>query len=198
MKKLILGMTVATLMAACASTKTTDADQDAAQKAAAEQAAAAAAAAKKAAADQAAAANKAAADKLAAEQAAAAALAAKSVGGTAAAKLPDGRTVYFDFDQSTVKEDFKSLVEGHAAYLQQNGNTKVTVEGHADERGSREYNIGLGQRRAEAVRKMMTVLGVQDKQVETVSYGEERAAAKGHSEEAWSKNRRAEIVYPKQ
>ena len=181
MKKLILGMTVATLMAACASTKTTDADQDAAQKAAAEQAAAAAAAAKKAAADQ-----------------AAAALAAKSVGGTAAAKLPDGRTVYFDFDQSTVKEDFKSLVEGHAAYLQQNGNTKVTVEGHADERGSREYNIGLGQRRAEAVRKMMTVLGVQDKQVETVSYGEERAAAKGHSEEAWSKNRRAEIVYPKQ
>ena len=84
------------------------------------------------------------------------------------------RSVYFDFDKDAVKDEYKPLVEAHAKYLQANGNARVTLQGNADERGSREYNIALGQRRADAVKKAMNVLGVGDKQIETVSFGEEK------------------------
>ncbi len=103
------------------------------------------------------------------------------------------RSVYFDYDSSSVNNEYKPMIEAHAKYLNQNGNTKVTVQGNTDERGSREYNIALGQRRAESVKKVMNVLGVSDKQIETVSMGEEKAT--GHDESGWKNDRRADIVY---
>lgn len=105
------------------------------------------------------------------------------------------RSVYFDFDKSVVKDEFKPMVEAHAKYLQAHGDAKMTVQGNTDERGSREYNIGLGQRRADAVKKVMNVLGVADKQVETVSFGEEKPRKDCHEESCWQENRRADIVY---
>jgi len=105
------------------------------------------------------------------------------------------RSVFFDFDSSAVKDEYKPMVEAHAKYLTQNGNTKMTVQGNTDERGSREYNIALGQRRADSVKKIMTLLGASDKQIETVSFGEEKPKAEGHDESAWAQNRRADIVY---
>jgi peptidoglycan-associated lipoprotein len=105
------------------------------------------------------------------------------------------RSVYFDFDSFTVKDEYRPLVEAHARYLQSNRNAHLTIQGNADERGSREYNIALGQKRAEAVKRMMQVLGVQDNQVETVSFGEEKPKAVGHDESAWAQNRRDDIVY---
>ncbi len=92
------------------------------------------------------------------------------------------RSVYFELDSNIVKEEFKPLVSAHARYLQQNRSTKMTVQGHADERGSREYNLALGQRRADAVRSMMQLLGAQAEQIETVSFGEEKPKATGHEE----------------
>ncbi|WP_290639516.1 peptidoglycan-associated lipoprotein Pal [Aquabacterium sp.] len=103
------------------------------------------------------------------------------------------RVIYFDFDSNVVKEEFRSAIEGHAKRLVAAKNKKIVVEGHTDERGGREYNLALGQRRAEAVQKSLTLLGVSGDQVEAVSFGEERPAAQGSSEEAWAKNRRAEI-----
>jgi peptidoglycan-associated lipoprotein len=105
------------------------------------------------------------------------------------------RSVFYDFDQSNVKTDYRSLVEAHARYLRDHPGANVTIEGNCDERGSREYNLALGQRRADGVKNMMTVLGVPDRQVETVSYGEEKPKAQGHDEGAWSQNRRSDIVY---
>jgi len=105
------------------------------------------------------------------------------------------RSIYFDYDSFSVKEDDKPLVSAHAKFLTDNRNRKITIQGNTDERGSREYNIGLGQRRADSVKKMMMLLGVTDSQVETVSFGEEKPAVPGADESAWSKNRRAEIVY---
>jgi peptidoglycan-associated lipoprotein len=106
------------------------------------------------------------------------------------------RSVYFDFDSYVVKDEYKSLVVAHAQYLRDNGNARALVQGNTDERGSREYNLALGQRRAEAVKKVMSVLGVQDGRVETISYGEEKPKSNGHDEQAWAQNRRADIKYP--
>jgi peptidoglycan-associated lipoprotein len=105
------------------------------------------------------------------------------------------KVVYFDFDSSTVHDDDRAIIEAHANYLVQHPTIKVTLEGHTDERGSREYNIGLGERRANGVAEMMKLMGVAAQQISTVSYGEERPAALGHDESAWHLNRRVEIVY---
>jgi len=105
------------------------------------------------------------------------------------------RLVYFDFDSFAVKEEYRPLVEAHAKYLQQNRSARVTLQGHADERGSREYNIALGQKRADAVKRMMTLLGATEMQIETVSFGKEKPTAVGHDETSWAQNRRVEIVY---
>lgn len=106
------------------------------------------------------------------------------------------RSVYFELDSNVVKDEFKPLVSAHARYLQQNRGQKVTVQGNADERGSREYNLALGQRRADAVKQAMQLLGAQSEQIETVSFGEEKPRATGHDEKSWAENRRADIVYP--
>ncbi|NIW86610.1 MAG: peptidoglycan-associated lipoprotein Pal [Gammaproteobacteria bacterium] len=105
------------------------------------------------------------------------------------------QVIYFDFDKSEIKPEYRDIVEAHARYLANNPSATVTLEGHADERGTREYNIALGDRRAGAVQRLMSVLGASGQQVRTVSYGEERPAADGHGERAWSKNRRVEIIY---
>lgn len=103
------------------------------------------------------------------------------------------RVIYFDFDSFLVKDEFRGAIDGHAKRLTANKGKKVIVEGHTDERGGREYNLALGQKRAEAVQKSLTLLGVSADQVEAVSFGEERPAVTGADEETWAKNRRAEI-----
>ena len=105
------------------------------------------------------------------------------------------RSVYFDFDSNIVKDEYRPLVTAHARYLAQNRAAHVRIEGNADERGSREYNLALGQRRADAVKEMMLLLGAQPAQIETVSFGEEKPKATGHDEAAWAENRRADIRY---
>lgn len=106
------------------------------------------------------------------------------------------RSIYFELDSNIVKEEFKPLVAAHARYLQQNPAQKMTVQGNADERGSREYNLALGQRRADAVKQMMQLLGAKSDQIETVSFGEEKPKSTGHDEASWSENRRADLAYP--
>jgi peptidoglycan-associated lipoprotein len=106
-----------------------------------------------------------------------------------------GRMVYFDYDSYVIKPEFQSLIESHARFLKSNGSRRVVVEGHTDERGGREYNLALGQRRAEAVRRALGLLGINDNQVEAVSFGKEKPAVQGSDEAAWSQNRRAEIAY---
>jgi peptidoglycan-associated lipoprotein len=105
------------------------------------------------------------------------------------------RTIYFEFDSSDIKAEYNAMITAHARYLASNPTMRVRVEGNTDERGSREYNIGLGERRAQAVRRALMLQGVNESQITTVSYGEERPAVTGHSDEAWSRNRRANIVY---
>jgi peptidoglycan-associated lipoprotein len=105
------------------------------------------------------------------------------------------RSVHFDYDSSVVKEEFKPMVTAHARFLTDNRGRRVVIQGNTDERGSREYNIALGQRRADSVKKMMTLLGATDSQIETVSFGEEKPRASGSSESAYAENRRADIVY---
>ena len=105
------------------------------------------------------------------------------------------RIIYFDYDSDAIKPEFQTLVEAHARFLKANGSRKVVVEGHTDERGGREYNLALGQRRAEAVRRSLGLLGIGDNQVEAVSFGKEKPAAQGSDEAAWAQNRRAEIAY---
>jgi peptidoglycan-associated lipoprotein len=105
------------------------------------------------------------------------------------------RTVYFDYDSYVVKDEYRAMVDAHAKYLQANKGTRVTLQGHADERGSREYNIALGQKRADAVKKLMQLLGATEIQIETVSFGKEKPKAEGHDETAWAQNRRVEIIY---
>ena len=105
------------------------------------------------------------------------------------------RSVYFDFDSNAVKDEYRGLVQAHSRYMNDHRDTRIRIEGNCDERGSREYNLALGQRRAEAVKKIMTVLGVSDGRIETVSYGEEKPVAQGHDEAAWAQNRRADIKY---
>ncbi|MCE5182782.1 MAG: peptidoglycan-associated lipoprotein Pal [Betaproteobacteria bacterium] len=105
------------------------------------------------------------------------------------------RSVYYDFDKSNIKSEFKPLVDAHAKYIANHKEAKATVQGNCDERGSREYNIALGNRRADSVRKTMGVLGVPDSQVEVVSFGEEKPRATCHEESCWHENRRSDIVY---
>ena len=105
------------------------------------------------------------------------------------------RSVYYDFDKTDVKAEYKPMVEAHARYLTGSKGAKVAVQGNCDERGSREYNIALGNRRAESVRKMMNVFGASDSQIEVVSYGEEKPRATCHDESCLKENRRADIVY---
>jgi len=106
------------------------------------------------------------------------------------------RTVfYFDFDKSTVQADGMADLEGHARYLSANPNANVRLEGHADERGTREYNMALGERRALAVARFLQVNGVSPSQIETISYGEEKPAVLGHDRSAWAQNRRVELKY---
>jgi len=105
------------------------------------------------------------------------------------------RSVYFDFDSFVVREEFKPLVEAHGKYLQRNRNMKMTIQGHTDERGSREYNIALGQKRADAVKRMLVLYGATEIQIETVSFGKEKPKNAGHDESAWAENRRDDILY---
>lgn len=105
------------------------------------------------------------------------------------------RVIYFDYDSSEVPTQYQSVVEAHAGYLAQHPDIFVTVEGHTDDRGSREYNLALGERRAIAVRRQLVLLGASAGQIKTVSYGEERPAVEGEEESAWAKNRRAELQY---
>ncbi|MBK9116499.1 MAG: peptidoglycan-associated lipoprotein Pal [Betaproteobacteria bacterium] len=105
------------------------------------------------------------------------------------------RSIYFEFDSFAVADQYKPLIEAHAKYLAANRNAKVALQGHADERGSREYNIALGQKRSDAVKRMMTLLGVQEAIVETVSFGEEKPKNPGHDEASWAENRRVDIFY---
>jgi peptidoglycan-associated lipoprotein len=106
-----------------------------------------------------------------------------------------GTIIYFEYDRAEIKPEFVPIVTAHAKYLNANAGNKVRLEGHSDERGSREYNIGLGERRAQAVRRALMLQGVTESQITTVSYGEERPAVQGSDEAAYAKNRRVELVY---
>jgi peptidoglycan-associated lipoprotein len=105
------------------------------------------------------------------------------------------RSVYFDFDSNVVKEEYAPIVRAHAGFMASHAEARARIEGNCDERGSREYNLALGQRRAESMKKVMMALGVSDSHIETVSFGEEKPAVAGHDEAAWSKNRRDDIRY---
>ena len=114
---------------------------------------------------------------------------------TAAGPVGVARIVYFDYDSYTIKPEFQSLIDGHARFLKANPWRHISIEGHTDERGGREYNLALGQKRSEAVRRALTLLGVSDGQIEAVSFGKEKPAVQGTGEDVWAQNRRAEIVY---
>ena len=122
-------------------------------------------------------------------------------GGSAASQLHDPnsilskRSVYFDFDSYAVSDNYKAMIEAHGRYLQGDRNAHLTIQGNTDERGSREYNIALGQRRADAVKKMMLLMGASDAQIDTVSFGAEKPKNPGHDEGSWTENRRDDLVY---
>jgi peptidoglycan-associated lipoprotein len=118
---------------------------------------------------------------------------AAAAGGAALLAVPTQRVLYFDFDSYAIKDDYKGLIEGYAKVLAANRGKRLVIEGHTDERGGREYNLALGQKRAAAVVKSLELLGAGDTQLEAVSFGEERPAAQGADETAWSRNRRAEL-----
>jgi len=105
------------------------------------------------------------------------------------------RSVYYDYDSYTVNSEYRELVLSHARFLRDNASASVILQGNTDDRGSREYNLALGQRRADSVRNMMTLAGARDEQIESVSLGEEKPRALGHGESAWSQNRRTDILY---
>lgn len=142
-----------------------------------------------------AAAREAAAKEAAARDAAAAAAAASKDPLNDPANILSKRSVYFDFDSFSIKEDFKSVVEAHGKFLAGNPDRKVIIQGNTDERGGSEYNLALGQKRAEAVRRALSLAGARDSQMEAVSFGKEKPKASGNNEEAWAQNRRADIVY---
>lgn len=119
---------------------------------------------------------------------------AADTAGAAAGALPAGRVVYFDLDSSELKPEGQALVDAWGAYLSANAGVKVRLEGHADERGTREYNVALGERRANTVQQALTARGVGARQISVSSFGEERPVAVGHDDAAWSQNRRVEIV----
>lgn len=147
--------------------------------------------------------DKSSSSKLADDAAAAAAAARRGVApvqieateGALAGPANTVKTIYFDFDSYVVKPEFQSVIEAHARYLTANTSRKIAIEGHTDERGGREYNLALGQKRAEAVRRALGLSGVTDSQVEAVSFGKEKPAASGFDEASMAKNRRAEIRY---
>jgi len=112
-----------------------------------------------------------------------------------AGPLNAAKVIYFDYDSYIVKPESQATIEAHAQYLKANQRSKVSLEGHTDERGSREYNLALGQKRADAVRQSLTLLGVSAAQIESVSFGEEKPAVAGSDEAAYAKNRRAEFFY---
>ena len=118
---------------------------------------------------------------------------AVGVGSGAAGTAALGRVVYFDFDSFVVKDEFRSLIDGHAKVLAAQRSKRMVIEGHTDDRGGREYNLALGQKRAEAVAKSLALLGVQESQLEAVSFGKERPVVEGQDEAAWARNRRAEL-----
>jgi peptidoglycan-associated lipoprotein len=116
-------------------------------------------------------------------------------GGKDAAAPAGNRVIYFDYDSFAIRQEFQSLIETHARLLKADKNRKVSIEGHTDERGGREYNLALGQKRSESVRSALGLLGVNDAQIEAVSFGKEKPAMAGSDEESLAKNRRAEITY---
>jgi peptidoglycan-associated lipoprotein len=105
------------------------------------------------------------------------------------------RVILFDYDSYVIKPEYQNIVEAHARWMKANPTRKLNIEGHTDERGGREYNLALGQRRAEAVRRALVLLGVPDSQIEAVSFGKEKPVAPGSDEASWAKNRRAEFAY---
>jgi peptidoglycan-associated lipoprotein len=106
------------------------------------------------------------------------------------------RVIYFDYDSTNIRSDFEGVVQAHAEYLAANSGVSITLEGHADERGTPEYNLALGERRALALRRQLVLRGASADQIRSVSYGEERPVAEGHDEQSYALNRRAEIIYP--
>jgi peptidoglycan-associated lipoprotein len=115
--------------------------------------------------------------------------------GQDAAMQATTRVIYFDFDSYVIRPEFQAVIEAHAKYIRSVKTRKVVIEGHTDERGGREYNLALGQKRSDAVRKALSLLGVPEEQIESVSFGKEKPAVLGSTEEAMEKNRRAEISY---
>jgi peptidoglycan-associated lipoprotein len=174
MKKIILSIVLVNLLAACASEKPKEAVSEPAPAPAA--AAPAAAAVEPA-------------QTTSAADAAAAAAAA-------AAAIPEVRSMYFPFDVDAVQDADRAAIQAHGAYLGKNKDVKVRVAGNCDERGSSEYNLALGQRRANNVKKLLVLSGAQASQIETVSFGKEKPRCAEHNEACWSQNRRADIVYP--
>ena len=116
-------------------------------------------------------------------------------GNTVAGPTGVARIIYFDYDSYVIKPEFQSLIDSHARFIKANSARKVSIEGHTDERGGREYNLALGQKRSEAVRRALGLLGVTDSQIEAISFGKEKPADSGSSEAVWAQNRRAEIAY---
>ena len=113
----------------------------------------------------------------------------------ATAERPDKLRIYFDFDSSSIDSPSRRLIEQHAAYLAANPDVNINLTGHADERGTREYNLALGERRGDSVERMLSVLGVNADRITTISYGEEQPLAMGHDETSWRVNRRVEFIY---
>ncbi len=111
------------------------------------------------------------------------------------AGIPAQRSVYYDYDKFDIKNDYRGVVEAHAKYLRENPGAKVLIQGNADERGSREYNVGLGQRRSDSVKSTLLLLGAKEGQIESVSLGEEKPLCTSHAEDCWWKNRRGDIRY---
>ncbi|XKE47433.1 peptidoglycan-associated lipoprotein Pal [Halomonas organivorans] len=119
----------------------------------------------------------------------------QGAGQMAGSRLPEVRTIYFAYDSDAIRPEFQPVLDAHARFLRSNPDASVMLQGHTDERGTREYNLALGERRAGAVERFLSVQGVSPSQVEVVSYGEERPAARGHSEEAYAQNRRVVFAY---
>ena len=105
------------------------------------------------------------------------------------------RSIYFDYDRFEIKDEYRPLVEQHAKFLRDNGTAKMLIQGNTDERGSREYNVGLGQRRSDGVKKLLILLGAKESQIEATSLGEEKPRSEGHNEEGWAQNRRSDMLY---
>jgi peptidoglycan-associated lipoprotein len=111
------------------------------------------------------------------------------------ANILSKRSIFFEYDKFDVKDEYRGLIEAHAKYLRENPQARMLIQGNADERGSREYNVALGQKRSDNVKKMLILLGARDAQLESVSLGEEKPACADHSEDCWSKNRRGDLLY---